>query len=148
MCAKRILISKDTTIFTLVLVREEKVFTQSVTIKNGTLGDFPENIKGIIIPEGITTIEENAFEGCVNLTSITLPCSLKHIRCNAFAGCPGLREIVFPDSLEEVDCRLDGRGVSKITLSEPSPDELIENLKQGYAMDFYYKGEYRDDHWD
>lgn len=53
------LIGKDTKVITIV--REEKVFIDSTTIHKGTFGHSLENIKEIVIPEGITTIEENAL---------------------------------------------------------------------------------------
>lgn len=95
---------------------------------------------------GITQICSSAFEGCESLTTITFSESLKRIDVNAFAGCRSLQTIVLPPSLVEVDCWLEGRGVSKITLHNPSSDELIKYLKQGYAMDFYNKGEKRGDY--
>lgn len=40
-----------------------------------------------IIPEGISMIEESAFEGCVGLTSIVMPEGVKEIGWDAFSGC-------------------------------------------------------------
>lgn len=36
-------------------------------------------ISKIVIPEGVRSIGESAFEGCSNLTSIVLPASIRHI---------------------------------------------------------------------
>jgi len=107
-----------------------------------------EEFKEIIIPDGIIKIVSEAFMDCSSLTSITLPDSLQRIDFNAFVGCTALQKIILPNTLDEVECWLDGRGVAKISMSNPTSDKLIENLKKGYAMDLYYKGEYRDDHWD
>ena len=97
--------------------------------------------------ENITQISPGVFKNCTSLTIITFHKSLRRIGLNAFAGCTGLQKIVFPDSLEEVDCWLDGR-VTKITLFDPSSDELIENLIEGYTMDLHYFGDSRNDYWD
>jgi len=107
-----------------------------------------DEFKEIIIPNGIKTICSEAFLDCTSLTTITLPESLHRIDIDAFVGCTALQKIILPTSLDEVECWLDGSGVSKMTLSQPSSDELIKHLKEGYAVDLYYKGEFRDDHWD
>ena len=93
-------------------------------------------------------IGASAFEKCTSLVSVTLPSSLKRIEWNSFVDCTALKEIILPVSLDEVDCWFDGKGVAKQTLFKPSSDELIKGLRNGYAMDFYYKGEFRSDHWD
>lgn len=96
-----------------------------------------EEFKEIIIPDGIIKIVSEAFMDCSSLTSITLPDSLQRIDFNAFVGCTALQKVILPASLSKVEFWLDGRGVSKITLSSPSSDILIKNLQQGYAMDLY-----------
>ena len=96
----------------------------------------------------IETIRTSVFEDCTSLTTIKLCDSLKRIDANAFWGCTALREVVVPESLEEVDCWFDLIGVSKTIFKNPSSEELADNLKKGYAMDFYYKGEIRRDFWD
>ena len=96
----------------------------------------------------IEIIRSGVFEDCTSLTSIKFCKSLKRIEANAFAGCTALCEVIVPESLEEVDCWFDLRRVSKTTLKNPSSEELANNLKKGYAMDFYYKGEFRPDFWD
>lgn len=42
------------------------------------------DLKDVVIPEGITSIGNNAFEGCINIESITLPASLTTICSEAF----------------------------------------------------------------
>ena len=44
-------------------------------------------IRTVIIPEGITRIGNNAFDGCIALDNVTLPKSIEQIERNAFAGC-------------------------------------------------------------
>ena len=95
----------------------------------------------------IEIIRSGVFEDCTSLTSIKFCKSLKRIDANAFWGCSALREVVVPKSLEEVDCWFDLRGVSKTILKNPSSEELADNLKKGYAMDFYYEDDIRLDFW-
>ena len=123
------------------------------TLLNGHLipcgySEEHKNLKEITIPDGITRICSEAFLDCSSLTTVTFPASLKRIDFNAFFGCTSLQRIILPNTLDEVECWLDGRGVAKSSMSNPTSDKLIENLKKGYAMDLYYKCEYRDDHWD
>lgn len=50
------------------------------------------------IPEGVERIKENAFNGCLNLTTVTIPRSVERIDDEAFERCPELEEVIF-------DCR-------------------------------------------
>lgn len=52
-----------------------------------------------VIPEGVTTIGENAFRG-LNLYSIVLPRSLRRIEENAFCSCAGLKSVEGGDNIE------------------------------------------------
>ena len=107
-----------------------------------------KNLKEITIPDGITRICSEAFLDCSSLTTITFPASLQRIDFNAFFDCTSLQRIILPDTLVVVECWLDERGVAKMSISNPTSDKLVENLKKGYAIDLYYKGDYRDDQWD
>ena len=51
------------------------------------LGKIPKVTK-VIIPEGVTKIEVDAFCGCKQLEEVVLPASLESIARNAFAHCP------------------------------------------------------------
>ena len=122
---------KDTNVITIV--REEEVFTNSATIQKGAFGDFLEDIKEIIIPEGITSIDENAFEGCTNLTTVILPGSLKHIGRNAFVDCKSLKTTVLPESISAIECWGEGRAW-KTDLNKPFTD-LAQHLIKGFEVE-------------
>ncbi|MCH5350565.1 MAG: leucine-rich repeat protein [Clostridiales bacterium] len=47
----------------------------------------------IVIPEGVTSIAEDAFSGCSTLISIEIPSSVESIGRNAFYGCSNLTSI-------------------------------------------------------
>lgn len=79
----------------------------------------------------ITTIGDEAFRNCVNLTAVTLPDSLTTIGTGAFKGCTGLTELTLPSSLTSVgEGLLDGCDhLAKLTvLCDPSilPENLLE----------------------
>ena len=62
-----------------------------------------ENDKGVITFDGaVTTIGENAFYYCDNLTSITIPNSVTTIGDNAFYGCYSLTSVTIPDSVTTI----------------------------------------------
>ena len=46
------------------------------------------------IPEDVTGIGDEAFEGCKKLTSVTIPAGVTEIGCDAFKGCEKLMEIL------------------------------------------------------
>ena len=57
--------------------------------------DYLEQIKSVVIQEGVTTIGDCAFGECVNLPSITLPDSITSIGNNAFWKCSSMMSITF-----------------------------------------------------
>ena len=59
-------------------------------------------IKRVVIPEGVTRIEDEAFGGCNCLEEISLPSSLRQLGKAAFKGCKSLRELSLPDGIEQV----------------------------------------------
>ena len=120
----------------------ETIFVTS-EVFGGHKGD--DTLKEVELREGITTVGVSAFEDSTFLSTVTFPHSLKRIERNAFLGCSALQKVVVPDSLDDVDCWFGN--VAKLTLINPSSDELVKDLKQGYAMDFHYKGESHGDHW-
>lgn len=61
------------------------------------------SLKSIVIPEGVTAIEEATFQNCIALESITLPSTLKRIGMFAFRYTTALRELVLPEGLERIE---------------------------------------------
>lgn len=56
----------------------------------------------VIIPDGVTSIGEQAFWRCVNLTSITIPNGVTNIGGGAFYECSSLTSITIPDSVTKI----------------------------------------------
>lgn len=53
------------------------------------------NITSVVIPEGVTEIQDNAFYGCTSLETVTIPSSVTLLRNCAFCNCPNLRAVYF-----------------------------------------------------
>lgn len=68
--------------------------------KNGTaLICCPEGKDYATILDGVTSIEESAFESCRNLLNVTIPESVIDISYNAFGNCSNLTSIKIPDGI-------------------------------------------------
>lgn len=68
--------------------------------------EIPEKIinqiKEIIVANGITRIGYRAFSNCENLSSITIPNSVTSIGEKAFSNCSSLKSITIPDSVTSI----------------------------------------------
>ena len=49
----------------------------------------------MIIPDGVTSIGNEAFERCFNLASVRISQSVTNIRSEAFISCTGLKGVYF-----------------------------------------------------
>ncbi len=59
----------------------------------------PASLKTVHITEGErTTIADNAFKGCINLTTVTISSGYTTIGNSAFQGCSSLENITIPDT--------------------------------------------------
>ena len=56
-----------------------------------------DSVKRVIIADGVTTIGDNAFNGCSSLTSVTIPNSVTTIGWRAFSGCSSLTSVTIPN---------------------------------------------------
>lgn len=69
------------------------------------LGGFFEGntaLGSIILPSGMTKINNPGFTGCTNLASVTLPETLETIGGKAFKGCSSLKSIIIPNSVTSI----------------------------------------------
>ena len=68
------------------------------------------------IPEGVTSIDDEAFYYCSNLSSVTIPKSVTSIGDYAFDGCNSLEPVTIPSSVENIGLNA-FRGVETIIYS-------------------------------
>lgn len=65
--------------------------------------DLVSDVKhSVVIPEGVHTIEANAFLGNVNIESVFLPSTLEKIGTGAFKGCRALRSVTIPANVTKI----------------------------------------------
>ncbi len=64
-----------------------------------------DNLKSVMIPEGVTVIGDYAFNGCGNLKSVILPTGLITISSYSFHRCAELISLVIPETVKTI-----GRG--------------------------------------
>ena len=110
--------------------------------ENGVL--FNKNKTGLIrfpqgkqvtdysIPNSVTDIWSNAFDGCANLTNIVIPNSVTNISAQAFRGCTSLTSIVIPNSVTRIGWgAFDGcRNLSDIYVYWDTPPSIVASVFQ------------------
>ena len=74
---------------------ENKSITDIVSIPK-------DEIKSVIIEDGVTFTSEDAFKDCTNLTSITIPNSIIKIGNYTFMDCTGLTSVTIPDKVTHI----------------------------------------------
>ena len=57
---------------------------------------------GVIIPDSMAVIDEEAFMNCWVLTDVVLPDTIQILYDNCFAGCTALKEITLPESVTSI----------------------------------------------
>lgn len=61
-----------------------------------------ELVENLVIPEGVTTINEYTFQGNYGIKSVELPNSVTSIGDDAFWNCSALTRVVIPDSVTSI----------------------------------------------
>ncbi len=65
-------------------------------------GSLRNEIKKVVIKDGVTNIGKYAFYECTNLTSVEMPNSVTSIGRYAFYGCSGLTSVEIPNSVTSI----------------------------------------------
>lgn len=80
---------------------EEIIIPNGVTILEPQAFSFCRQLKKVILPDGIKEIGESAFSDCTSLEGIEIPKSVTKICDHAFEDC-GLKTLTIPDTVEEI----------------------------------------------
>lgn len=60
------------------------------------------NLKEIILPDGLETIDDAAFMGCTSLTTLTIPHTVTAVGKRLCWGCHSLQTVYLPKSIKEI----------------------------------------------
>ncbi|MCI8510336.1 MAG: leucine-rich repeat domain-containing protein, partial [Lachnospiraceae bacterium] len=106
-------------VFTEMVYADEVNMDDFVIDENGVLTKYKGNSKKVVVPEGVTSIGDYAFNWCSDLTSIELPEGVTSIGDRAFTWCIGLTSIELPERLTSIgDYAFNGSGLTSIELPE------------------------------
>lgn len=61
------------------------------------------SLASVIIPDTVTIIEWGAFENCTSLKSITIPDSVTEMQSNIFSGCTSLESVTISNSVTTIN---------------------------------------------
>lgn len=104
---KRVVISIMVLCLVLVgLPTPEKVYAASdsdFVIENGVLTKYQGSGGDVVVPDGVTSIGDGAFQYRSELTGITIPSSVTAIGDAAFINCSNLTSVTMPDSVTVID---------------------------------------------
>lgn len=76
--------------------------TKDFKIVDGKLLAYLGNEENVIIPDGIKSIEDGAFENNNTVTCVTIPKTVKKIGKDAFSRCNSLKKVVFSEGLTTI----------------------------------------------
>jgi len=98
-------------------------------------------LTGVVIPEGVTMIADNAFYNCSELQGVTLPDSLDYIGTWAFSDCGSLRSVRIPEGVKTIgDGAFSGcDSLISASFEGNAPKDLVgDMLFDDTAQDFRY----------
>ncbi len=78
------------------------IIPEGVTTIGNNVFSYCENLTSVSIPEGVTTIGNDVFSYCENLTSVSIPEGVITIGDNVLEGCNGLTSVTIPESVTNI----------------------------------------------
>ena len=99
----------------------------SFTATGAPWAEYRDQVKLVIVGQGVTSIGSSAFQDCKNLETVSLPGSLTALGEAAFLRCGKLTNVKLPASLKSVgeDCFTDCEKLVLLDLTGV-PDEIME----------------------
>lgn len=84
--------NNDITPYTVISVGG---FTPGISEINGQEYDTAVSVEYVLLPNTITKIEDNCFNGCIKLIEMTIPEDVTSIGNNSFTGCNSLNKFTY-----------------------------------------------------
>ncbi len=99
-----------------------------------------EEILDLTIPDGVTTIKQNAFQGASALKSLTVPEGVTEIQGHAFEDCSGLATVNLPVTIKRISgSAFNGcSGIKDFNCYFPDPT-IVEVKQDVYTVDVFDK---------
>lgn len=101
-------------------IKGKRIPEQLLKIKDGVVINCDINAVEIVIPDGVTGINDNAFADCASLTRIVIPNGVTSIGYGAFSGCAALTHIAMPDSITSIGQRAFDGCTSLVSVTMPN----------------------------
>jgi hypothetical protein len=100
------------------------------------------NLTGVTIPSSVTSIGGGAFYGCSALAGVTIPSSMTTIGDWAFGNCSGLMDVTIPTSVTGIGSRAFS-GCSKLAVAEFSGNaptmgsDVFSSVESGFTVKYH-----------
>ena len=107
-------------------VKRVEIGNGITSIEDYAFDNFTE-LSGVEIPSSVTTIRWFCFHGCNNLKRVTIPNSVTTISVEAFSYCENLEYVNIPDSVKELGVRAFQNCKSLTTIDIPESVTEIGN---------------------
>jgi hypothetical protein len=140
----KITVAEENTVYEVVnncLIKGKGLATGKTIVKGLTTGTIPADgsvnklldycfastgITNIFIPDGITTIANNAFSRCSSLEDLRLPADLLILDATCFAWCSKLKNVDLPNTVQEIKTYAFHRSAIEDIVIPASVNRLLE----------------------
>lgn len=96
--------------------------------------DLISDVKhSVVIPEGVHTIQADAFMGNDNIDSVYLPSTLEVIGSSAFEGCGALRSVTIPANVKKIEIYAFSETTAYMPFKEIPSDWYAKNVYDRFA---------------
>lgn len=95
--------------------------------------EYREQIREVVIEEGITEVADFGFRQCVNLETVSVPSSAEILGCYCFAECESLKEVKLPEGVRVIGFRAFSKCSSLARVYIPCSVAAIEKKTFGFC---------------